>query len=163
MVCNLSSLNFHHSSLKILQFPKPPIWHLNSDPVFNFKSYGWVSQLKKKFKEFVKHCGWVCRFNYENAIENWVLEIENTSNVFSVFITHHSKIRELSDGNNDSKLIQTNAHSWDPYDLDDRNRKLSDITQNSSYPNNFWTTLSNGPHFSFSKLKILRYEIRNTN
>ena len=38
LVCNMSLLNFHHSSLKIPQFPKPPIWHLNSDSVFNFKS-----------------------------------------------------------------------------------------------------------------------------
>ena len=49
-------------------------------------------------------------------------------------MTHHSKIKELCDGNNDPKLIQTNAHLWDPHDLDDGNRKLSDITQNSSYP-----------------------------
>ena len=55
--------------------------------------------------------------------------------MFLVFIIHHSKIRELSDGNNDPKLIQTNAHPWDPHDLDDGNRKLSDITQNSSPPN----------------------------
>ena len=27
------------------------------------------------------------------------MEIENNQNVFSVFITHNSKIRELSDGN----------------------------------------------------------------
>ena len=55
--------------------------------------------------------------------------------MFSVSITHHLKIRELSNGNNDPKLIQTNAHPWDPHDLDDGNRKLSDITQNSSHPN----------------------------
>ena len=54
--------------------------------------------------------------------------------MFSVSITYHSKIRELSDRNNDPKLIQTNAHPWDPHDLDDENRKLSDITQNSSHP-----------------------------
>jgi len=41
----------------------------------------------------------------------------------------------LSDGNNDLKLIQTNAHLWDPHNLDDGNRKLSNITQNSSHPN----------------------------
>ena len=71
LVCNLSSLNFHQSSLKIPQFLKPPIWHLNSDLVFNFKSCGWVSpKNKKKIKEFVKHCGLVCGFNYESAIEN---------------------------------------------------------------------------------------------
>ena len=55
--------------------------------------------------------------------------------MFSISITHHLKIKELSDGNNDPKLIQTNAHPWDPHDLDDGNKKLSDITQNSSHPN----------------------------
>ena len=55
--------------------------------------------------------------------------------MFSVSITHHSKIRELGDGNNDPKLIQTSAHPWDPHDLDDENKKLSDITQNSLHPN----------------------------
>ena len=29
----------------------------------------------------------------------WVIETENSQNVFSVSITHNSKIRELSDGN----------------------------------------------------------------
>ena len=84
LVCNLLSLNFHylifithHSPLKIPQFLKPPVWHLNSDLVFNFKNCSWVSP-KKKIREFVKHCGWVCGFNYKNAIENWVLETENT-------------------------------------------------------------------------------------
>ena len=48
---------------------------------------------KKKKNSFVKHCGWVYGFNYENTIENWVLETENTSNVFSISITHHSKIK----------------------------------------------------------------------
>jgi len=38
-------------------------------------------------------------FNYKNVIENRVMETENSSNVFLVFITHNSKIRELSDGN----------------------------------------------------------------
>ena len=52
----------------------------------------------------------VCGFNYENAIENWVLEIENISHVFSVSITHHLKIKELSDGNK----IQTNFSAMGP-------------------------------------------------
>ena len=38
-------------------------------------------------------------FNYNIAIELWVIETENSQNVFSVSITHNSKIRELSDGN----------------------------------------------------------------
>ena len=32
------------------------------------------------------------------------METENSQNVFSIFITHNSKIRELSDGN---KVIET--------------------------------------------------------
>ena len=44
---------------------------------------------------------WVlpCLFIYENTIELWVTETENSQNVFSVFITHNSKIRKLSDRN----------------------------------------------------------------
>ena len=38
-------------------------------------------------------------FNYKNVIELWVMKTENSQNVFSVSITHNSKIRELSDGN----------------------------------------------------------------
>ena len=62
---------------------------------------------KKKLK--VKSCSWVlfggllCVFNYNIAIELWVMETENSQNVFSVFITHNSKIRELSDGNHGFK------------------------------------------------------------
>ena len=55
--------------------------------------------------------------------------------MFSVSITHHSKIRKLNDGNNNLKLIQTSALLWDPHDLNDENKKLSDITQNSLHPN----------------------------
>ena len=40
-----------------------------------------------------------CVFNYKNVIELWVMETENSQNVFSVSITYNSKIRELSDGN----------------------------------------------------------------
>ena len=44
---------------------------------------------------------WVppCVFIYENVIELWVMETKNSQNVFSVSITHNSKIKELSDGN----------------------------------------------------------------
>ena len=38
-------------------------------------------------------------FNYNITIELWVMETENSQNVFSVSITHNSKIRELSNGN----------------------------------------------------------------
>ena len=41
----------------------------------------------------------LCVFNYKNAIELWVMETENIFWLFSVSITHNSKIRELSDGN----------------------------------------------------------------
>ena len=46
---------------------------------------------------------WVspCVFNYKNAIENW------KQNVFSVSITHHSEIRELSDGNKNQTDFST--------------------------------------------------------
>ena len=47
------------------------------------------------------------------------MKTENTSNVFSVSIIHHLKIRELNDGNNHSKLNQTIFHMWDPFVLDD--------------------------------------------
>ena len=80
LVCNLSSLNFHYSSLKIPQFSKPSVWHLNSDPVFNFKNKPKVAARfhQKKICPFVKHCGWVCGFNYENAIITLFPELENT-------------------------------------------------------------------------------------
>ena len=60
---------------------------------------------KKKSQKVVKRCGWVlfvgslCVFNYNIAIELWVMETENSQNLFSVSIIHNSKIRELSDGN----------------------------------------------------------------
>ena len=45
-----------------------------------------------------------------------------------------------SNKNHNPKLIQTNHHLWNPYDLDDGNRRLSDITQNSSHPNKLLAT-----------------------
>ena len=53
-----------------------------------------------------------CVYNYENAIGNRVMETENGLNVFSVSITHNSKIRELSDGN---KKLETEL--WVPNGL----------------------------------------------
>ena len=53
----------------------------------------------------VKRCGLVlfvgplCVFNYNIAIELWVMETENNKKLFSVSIIHNSKIRELSDEN----------------------------------------------------------------
>ena len=43
--------------------------------------------------------GPLCVFNYNIDIKLWVMEIENSQNVFLVSITHNSKIRELSDIN----------------------------------------------------------------
>ena len=40
-----------------------------------------------------------CVFNYKNIIELWVMKTKNSQKLFSVSITHNSKIRELSDGN----------------------------------------------------------------
>ena len=51
---------------------------------------------EKKGEKKVKSCGWVlfvgllCVFNYNIAIELWVMETENSQNVFLVFITHNS-------------------------------------------------------------------------
>ena len=43
--------------------------------------------------------GPLCVFNYNIVIELWVMKTENNQNVFLVFITHNSKIRELNYGN----------------------------------------------------------------
>ena len=48
---------------------------------------------KKKVKSgqkvrLILFVGPSCVFNYKNVIELWVMEIENSQNVFSVFITH---------------------------------------------------------------------------
>ena len=58
----------------------------------------------------VKSCGWILFmgplyvFNYNIKIELWVMKTENSQNVFSVSITHNSKIRKLSDEN---KVMET--------------------------------------------------------
>ena len=59
------------------------------------------SSEKKKSKGGQKLQLWVppCVFIYENAIKLWVMETENSLWLFSVSITHNSKIKELSDGN----------------------------------------------------------------
>ena len=43
--------------------------------------------------------GPLCVFNYNIAIELWIIETENSQKLFPVSITHNSKIRELSDEN----------------------------------------------------------------
>ena len=119
-----SSLITHNSSLITLN--TKAIWHHHSFPISQyFSHYLWVSYLslvqlflflfssvpqltkpsEKKKKSKVKSCGWVlfvgplCVFNYNIVIELWVMETEISQNVFSVSITHNSKIRELSDEN----------------------------------------------------------------
>ena len=58
------------------------------------------SQPKKKGKKKVKSgqklwlgtvCGSLCMFNYNIAIELWVMETENSQNVFSISITQKSE------------------------------------------------------------------------
>ena len=47
---------------------------------------------EEKKSQLVKRCNWVGPlyvFNYKNVIELWVMEIENSQKVFSVFITHN--------------------------------------------------------------------------
>ena len=59
------------------------------------KKNEWPTQEKKKKKKVVKSCGCesLCVFNYNIAIELWVMETENSQKLFSVSITHNSKIR----------------------------------------------------------------------
>ena len=73
---------------------------------------------KKKVKSgqelrLVLFAGPLCIFNYKNDIKLWVMETENSQNVFSVSITHNSKIRELSDGNR-VIVCQTTFLLWVP-------------------------------------------------
>ena len=69
---------------------------------------------------------------------HWVMVFEFWKQVLTIFIFHdcHPFFESPSNENHDLKLVQTNYHSWDPHDLDDGNRKLSDITQSSSHLNN---------------------------
>ena len=73
---------------------------------------------KKKVKSgqklwLVLFVGLLCVFNYNIVIKLWVMETENSQNVFSVFITHNLKIRELSDGNR-VIVYQTTFLLWVP-------------------------------------------------
>ena len=56
---------------------------------------------KKWSKVAAKVWQWIlpCSVIYGNAIKLWFMETKNIWNVFSVSITHNSKIKELSDGN----------------------------------------------------------------
>ena len=97
-----SSPNFYYSIFFTL-FVGP---YLSPGAAFSFSFFSFQypnsPKLKKKKKEgqklqLVLFAGPSCVFNYKNAIELWVMETENTQNVFSVSITHNSKIKELSD------------------------------------------------------------------
>ena len=59
------------------------------------------TQKKKKVKRWSKVAAVdpLCVFNYNIAIELWVMKTENSQKLFSDSITHNSKIRELSDWN----------------------------------------------------------------
>ena len=50
------------------------------------------SQSGQKLR-LVLFAGPSCVFNYKNVIELWVIETENSQKLFSVSITHNSKIR----------------------------------------------------------------------
>ena len=73
---------------------------------------------KKRKKERVKSCGWVWQWDpvydviYENAIENRVMETENTFYVFSVSIIYYSKIRELTDEKKKKKKKKLKTELW---------------------------------------------------
>ena len=70
------------------------------------------SQSGQKLR-LVLFAGPSCVFNYKNAIKLWVMETENSQKLFSVSITHNSKIRELS---NENRVIicQTTFLLWVP-------------------------------------------------
>ena len=88
-----------------------------------------------------------CVFNYKNVIELWVLKTENSQKLFSVSITHNSKIRELSDGN---RVMETELsfakqpfyygphHFWV---MSYRNRELSYQNRQSKWHLSFFDLL----------------------
>ena len=66
-------------------------------------------------------------FIYHNAMETQFWLLENTSNVFLVFMTHHSKIKELSDENlklktHPNKLLSRGTHQF--WVMEDGNRVM---------------------------------------
>ena len=113
----------------IFQYPNSPNLEKKKKKTITWRPNQWKKKKKKepnsqprrrkekKNQKVVKSCGWVlfvgplCVFNYNIAIELWVMETENSQNVFSVFITHNSKIRELS---NENRVIvrQTDIELW---------------------------------------------------
>ena len=119
-----SSLNFHHSSL-ITRYSSLIFSHSFGNITFIFitqffhtihgshtcqlvnffflvpNSPKLILKKINKVKRWSKvvAMGPLCVFNYNIVIELWVMETENSQKLFSVSITHNSKIRELSDGN----------------------------------------------------------------
>ena len=93
---------------------------------------------KKKVKRWSKVAavGPLCVFNYNIAIDLWVMETENSQKLFSVSITHNSKIRELSDGNR-VIVCQTNFLLWVPpflsYELWKQRIELSKLAIQTGY------------------------------
>ena len=79
------------------------------------KLNGQPRKRKKRVKRWSKvtAVGPICVFNYSIAIELWVMETKNSQKLFSVSITHNSKIRELSDGNR-VIVCQTNFFAMGP-------------------------------------------------
>ena len=74
-----------------------------------------ANQEKKKVKRWSKVAAvdLLCVFNYNIVIELWVMETKNSQKLFSISITHNSKIKELSDGNR-VIVCQTNFLLWVP-------------------------------------------------
>ena len=115
---------WHHHSLPITQYFSHYLWTLFLSPVqlFLFSFFFFFFQVltesnEKKYKKKVKRwskvatIGPLCVFNYNIAIELWVMETENSQKLFSVSITYNSKIRELSNGNR-VIVYQTTFLSW---------------------------------------------------
>ena len=90
---------------------------------------------------YLQTCHWASIFEFWKKL-----------NLFSLSTTVIRFFGSPSHENNDQKLIQTNAHPWEPHDLDGGNKKLSDITQNPSHPNKLyntpWISINPNPLFS---------------
>ena len=91
---------WHHHSLPITQYFSHYLWapYLSLDAAFSFSFFSSIPKLtepreKKKKLKVVKSCDWVLFvgplyvFNYNIVIKLWVMETENSQNVFSVSIT----------------------------------------------------------------------------
>ena len=113
---------------------------------------------KKKVKRWSKVAavGPSCVFIYKNTIELWKLKTENSLLLFSVSITHNSKIRELSDGN---RVIvwPNNLFAIGPIIFELWVMKTENWVVETPYPNRLLVFLSQlwthyTKHFSFGLL-----------